>query len=91
MTNPDVGVSDARGPARLVSSIAAEHAKYREAWTGVLGLLVGLLGSFVAALATYRAWSTRKSIEAVARALEEELRSESLTPVNVGMERDQIP
>ncbi len=67
---PDVGVSDAHGAGRRVNSIVAETAKYRGVGSGVIGLLIGLLGSFVAIGATYTTYATRKSIAAAAHELE---------------------
>jgi hypothetical protein len=69
--DPDIGVSDVRGAARKVNSIAAANTRYRVAGSGVLGLFVGLLGSFVASWAAYRTYATRKSISNAARRIEE--------------------
>ncbi|HUJ29946.1 MAG TPA: hypothetical protein VLY23_01600 [Candidatus Acidoferrum sp.] len=88
---PDVGFSDARGAARRVSSIAGESAKYREAGTGVLGLLVGLLGSFAAALASFLAYRARQSISSAARGLAARADGLNATLVEAGSGGDQAP
>ncbi len=90
-SDPDVGVSDARGAARRVSSIAAESGKYKAAGSGVLGLLVGLLGSFTVIFTVYQTYSIRKRISDAARQISannEKLRS--MTD-QVGTTRERIP
>ena len=69
--DPDVGVSDLRGAARKVNSIAAENGKYKVAGSGALGLLVGLMGSFVASWFAYRTHVIKKSISEEARRIRE--------------------
>jgi hypothetical protein len=90
-SDPDVGVSDARGAARKVNSIAAENGKYKEAGSGILGLLVGLFGSFTVIFTIYQTYRIRKSISDAARQISannEKLRS---VTDHVGTERERIP
>jgi hypothetical protein len=90
-SGPDVGVSDARGAGRKVSSIGAETAKYRGVGSGVIGLLIGLLGSFAAIGAIYDTYSTRKRISAAA--LEIMINSERVGPAvdQTGTATDRAP
>jgi len=67
----DVGVSDSHGAGRRVNSIGLEKAKYKEAGTGFLGLLVGLFGSFVAIWAMYDSRRMRKRIVEAARQIQQ--------------------
>jgi hypothetical protein len=89
-SDPDVGVSDSRGAARRVNSIGEEKGKYRQVATGILGLLVGLIGSFVAIWTTYRAYLVRRSISDAARQLK--VSAEKLRPVTdqIGTAADEV-
>jgi hypothetical protein len=90
-SDPDVGVSDARGAARKVNSIAAEHGKYKEAGSGFLGLLVGLLGSFTVIFTFYQTSSIRKSISEAARRISENNEKLRSVTVHVGTTRERVP